>query len=112
MPFSTALYSENVRINLSFIIYSINIIATGAFNFILWKYIGSTKHNLSEKKKKKDLLRFFIVRSLAVPVSFAVGIVLSFFSPFIAKFSPVLIFPALKFTNTRFRSVIEKYRRK
>lgn len=112
MPFSTALYSENVLINLSFIIYSINIIVSGVLNTMLWSYVGNEKHNLSELSKSKDLLNFMVVRSLAVPVSFSLGIIFSFFSPFIAKFSPALIFPGLKFVNLKYKAVILKYRYK
>lgn len=112
MPFSTALYSENVRINLSFIIYCINIIATGLFNSFLWNYIGNAKNKLSDLSEQKDLLKFLIVRSLAVPISFTIGLILSFISPFLAKFSPVLIFPALKIINYKYKSVVEKYKRK
>ena len=112
MPFSTALYSENVRINLSFIIYCINVAASGVFNFMLWKYIGNKKHNLSNLAEHKDLLNFFTARSLAVPLSFGIGLLLSFISPFIAKFSPILIFPALKIINSKYKPVIEKYRQK
>jgi uncharacterized membrane protein len=112
MPFSTALYSENVRINLSFIIYCINIIATGLFNSFLWNYIGNANNKLSDLSEQKDLLKFLIVRSLAVPISFTIGLILSFISPFLAKFSPMLIFPALKIINYKYKSVVEKYKRK
>jgi len=97
MPFSTALYSENILVNLSFIIYCINIFFTGILSFILWRYIGSDKAGLSELNKQKDLLKYFSVRSLAVPVAFIRGAIILPVNSFIAKFSPVLIFPLLKY---------------
>ena len=59
MPFSTALYSENIKTTLSFVIYCSNIFASGIIAFVLWRYIGSAKRNLSELNQHKDLLHIF-----------------------------------------------------
>jgi uncharacterized membrane protein len=112
MPFSTALYSENIKSTLSFVIYCSNIFASGIIAFILWRYIGTAKRNLSELNQHKDLLSFFSIRSLAIAFAFGAGVLISIIDPIIAKFSPVLIFPALKIINSKYKHVIEKYKRK
>jgi uncharacterized membrane protein len=112
MPFSTALYSENIKSALSFVIYCSNIFTSGIIAFILWRYIGSAKRKLSELNQHKDLLSYFSIRSLAIAFAFGAGVIISIIDPVIAKFSPVLIFPALKIINRKFKPVIEKYKRK
>jgi uncharacterized membrane protein len=112
MPFSTALYSENVRSTLSFVIYCGNIFVSGFISFILWKYVGSLKQNLSELHKHKELHLYFLIRSLVIASAFGIGAVVSIFNPVVAKFSPVLIFPALKFINRKYKPVVEKHKRK
>lgn len=110
MPFSTALYSENVKSTLSFVIYCGNIFASGFIAFILWRYIGSGKRTLSELNEHKELLAYFSIRSLIISFAFGAGALISIIDPVIAKFSPVLIFPALKFINAKYNTVIEKYK--
>jgi TMEM175 potassium channel family protein len=112
MPFSTALYSENIKSNLSFIIYCLNIFASGVLAFIIWRYIGSEKHNLSELWQHKKLLSYFSVRSLVISFAFGVGVIIALFAPLIAKFSPVLIFPALRIINIKYKPVLRKYGKK
>ena len=110
MPFSTALYSENVKSTLSFIIYCTNIFSSGIIAFIMWRFIGNEKHKLSLLGKDKELLSYFSIRSLIIASAFATGALVSIFSPTLAKFSPVLIFPGLKIINHKFKPVIEKYK--
>ena len=112
MPFSTALYSENIKSTLSFVIYCSNIFTSGIIACILWRYVGSAKRNLSELNQHKDLLSYFSIRSLAIAFAFGTGVIISVFDPVIAKFSPVLIFPALRIINRKYKPVIEKYKRK
>lgn len=112
MPFSTALYSENVKSTLSFVTYCGNIFASGFIAFILWRYIGSGNRNLSELSQHKELLSYFSIRSLVISFAFGAGALISIVDPVIAKFSPVLIFPSLKFINTKYKNVIERYKRK
>lgn len=112
MPFSTALYSENIKSTVSFAIYCINVFSSGIFAFMLWRFIGSVKHNLSPLSKNRDLLSYFSVRSLVIASAFAIGALVSIVNSDIAKFSPILIFPALKYINHKYKPVIEKYRQK
>jgi len=112
MPFSTALYSENIKSTLSFVIYCSNIFSSGIIAFVLWRYVGSAKRNLSELSQHKDLLSYFSIRSLAIAFAFGAGVLISVFDPVIAKFSPVLIAPALRIINRKYKLVIEKYKRK
>ncbi len=108
MPFSSALYSENVRVNLAFIIYCFNVIASGIFNLYLWRYVGSMKKNLSEVLKDHRLLNYFTFRATIVPVIFLFAVSLSFLNPFFAKFTPILIYPLLKLGNKIFSDVLNK----
>jgi uncharacterized membrane protein len=112
MPFSTALYSENIKSTVSFAIYCSNVFASGIIAFMLWRFIGSVKHNLSPLSKNRDLLSYFSVRSLVIASAFAVGALVSIVNPDVAKFSPLLIFPGLKIINSKYKPVIEKYKRK
>ena len=112
MPFSTALYSENIKSTLSFVIYCSNIFSSGILAFTLWRFIGSEKRNLSELSRHRDLLSYFSIRSLIIAFAFGIGALISIIDPVIAKFSPVLIFPGLKIVNTKYKPVIEKYKRK
>lgn len=112
MPFSTALYSENVKSTFSFVTYCGNIFASGFIAFIIWRYIGSRKRNLSELSQHKELLSYFSIRSLIISFAFGAGALISIVDPVIAKFSPVLIFPSLKFINMKYKSVIERYKQK
>lgn len=112
MPFSTALYSENIKNTISFVIYCGNIFASGFIAFMLWRYIGSGKRNLSGLNQHKELLSYFSIRSLAIASAFGIGALISIVEPVTAKFSPALIFPALKIINSKYKTVIEKYKRK
>lgn len=112
MPFSTALYSENIHSSLSFVIYCLNIAASGVFAFILWRYIGNKKYNLSQLTKHRDLLSYFSIRSLAISSAFAIGAVVVPINPDIAKFSPLLVFPALRIINAKYRTVIASHKQK
>jgi len=112
MPFSTALYSENIKSTVSFVIYCSNVFGSGIIAFMLWRFIGSVKHNLSPLSKNRDLLSYFSVQSLVIASAFAVGALISIINPAVAKFSQVLIFPALKIINSKYEPVIEKYKRK
>jgi uncharacterized membrane protein len=111
MPFSSALYSENVRVNLAFIIYCLNVIASGIFNLMLWRYIGNAKKDLTVVLKDRQLLNYFTYRATIVPVIFSLAIPLSFVSPFFAKFTPILIFPMLKYGNRRYKDVVDKLKK-
>ena len=112
MPFSTALYSENIKSNLSFIIYSLNIFTSGVMAFIVWRYIGNEKHKLSELGQHKKLLSYFSIRSLVISFAFGAGVIIAIFAPVFAKFSPALIFPALMIINRKYKLVIKQYSRK
>ena len=110
MPFSSALYSENVTVNLAFVIYCLNVILSGIFNLLLWRYIGSSNKNLTSKLKNKRLLNYFTYRATIVPIIFLLAIPLSFVSPFLAKFTPIIIFPMMKIGNRFYKDVVGKLR--
>ena len=112
MPFSSALYSENINVNLAFIIYCLNVVASGMINLWLWRYVGNPEKNLADTLTDPELLDFFSFRAITIPSVFAIAILLSFISPHVAKASPIFIFPIIKFGNKKFAHTISKYKRK
>lgn len=112
MPFSTALYSENIHSTLSFVIYCLNVFGSGIMAFLMWRFIGNEKNNLSELHRHKELLSYFSIRSVVIASAFAVGAIVASFNSDLAKFSPVLILPALKVINSKYKKVIEQHRQK
>lgn len=112
MPFSSALYSENVRVNLGFIIYCVNIIASGLFNLMLWRHVGTPSKNLTEVLQDRRLLNYFSFRAIIVPLIFLIAIPLTLLNPYIAKSTPILIFPMMKLGNRIYSDVLLKYKKK
>jgi uncharacterized membrane protein len=107
MPFSTALYSEHIKSTLAFVVYCSNVFSSGIIAFALWRFIGNEKNNLSPLSKNKELLSYFSIRSIIIASAFGIGGVVALVSPVLAKFSPILIFPALKIINSKYKSVIK-----
>jgi len=112
MPFSTALYSENIFIDLSFIIYCINVAATGIINSLVWRYIGNPKNEFAEEGIDHELFKYFSTRALLIPAAFIIAIPLTLINPWAGKYAPILIAPMMKFVNKKYKSVIEKHKLK
>ncbi len=106
MPFSSTLYSENIFVNLSFIVYCFNIVTTGLINFWLWRYLDNSKNNLSEHLNNKLLLNFYSFRAFIIPTVILIAIPISIINLWIAKFSPILIFPMMKYVRKKYSSVL------
>ncbi len=111
MPFSSAVYSEHILLNLGFIIYCLNIMASGIINFLLWRYIGKIENNISNIGNEKELLNYFTLRSLAVPLSFFFALVVSLINPWIGKSSLALIAPIMMFISKKYSKVIAKHKK-
>ena len=92
MPFSTGFYSVYLfsHVKLPVILYVCNICFLGLMNFILWKYISSNKHNLSENLSK-EAAKYFSIRAIMVPVSFIIIAIIYLFAPNYAIYLPMLV---------------------
>jgi len=96
LPFSTAFYSEYTFTFLKtpIFIYSINFCYIGLMSFILWKYVSNPKNNLTENLSV-SMANYYSFRAMAIPVIFAIIIIVSFFNPkyaiYIPPFTPVIM---------------------
>ena len=95
MPFTTAYQSEYGMLATPWIVYSINIIATGLMQVRIQTYLRNPAHGIvaEHERTHPDL---DLVRPLMTPLVFGVSIVLAFFvNPWALRFMPAVIFPML-----------------
>jgi len=90
MPFSTAFYSENFNLNGSFIFYCLNLAAIGFFSFWMTAY-SIKKENIASQVGSR-YANWIKLRALISPLIFLLCIALTFLSPFLSRFSFILIF--------------------
>ncbi|MEP7230600.1 MAG: TMEM175 family protein [Ginsengibacter sp.] len=91
LPFTTAFYSEYTFnfLKTPIIIYSLNFCYIGLMSFSLWKYVSSSKNNLSDNLSPL-LAEYYTLRAIAIPIIFAIIIVVSLFNPKLAIYIPPL----------------------
>ncbi len=91
LPFTTAFYSEYIFTFLKtpIIIYSANFCYIGFMSFSLWKYVSNPKNNLSDNLAPV-LAEYYTMRAIAIPVIFAIIIIVSLFNPKLAIYIPPL----------------------
>ncbi len=94
IPFSTAVISENGN-RTATIFYALSISATGLLSALLWLY-ASWKNRLLKATFNGELARRTLLSILSVPAVFLLSIGLAFINPDLAKFSWILIAPALR----------------
>ena len=94
IPFSTAVISENGN-RTATIFYALSISATGFLSALLWMY-ASWKNRLVKDTFNGELARRTLFSILSVPAVFLLSIGLAFINPDLAKFSWILIVPALR----------------
>lgn len=92
MPFSTAFYSQYIYLFLKTpaILYTCNICFLGIMNFVLWRYISKPRLGLVEGMNK-EMVRYFSLRALLVPLVFMVMLGVYLVTPMLAVFIPMLI---------------------
>lgn len=92
MPFSTAFYSEYVmkHVLTPVIFYTGNIILLGLFNLLMWRHVSRPANNLSEGLSRSDA-RYFVMRSIVVPVLFTLSAFIYLVSPIVSSYMPILI---------------------
>jgi uncharacterized membrane protein len=94
IPFSTAVISENGN-RTATIFYSLSISTTGLLSALLWLY-ASWKNRLLKDTINGELARRTLLSILSVPAVFLLSIGLAFINPDLAKFSWILIIPAIR----------------
>jgi uncharacterized membrane protein len=88
LPFSTALFSEYFFANakLPFAIYLANVVYLALMNTRLWLTIANSKNKLSKLDQKTTFVKYYVTRSLLVPVVFTLAFIFSFFSIWLTAF--------------------------
>ncbi|MDB5235994.1 MAG: hypothetical protein JWR44_2987 [Hymenobacter sp.] len=95
MPFTTAYQSEYGMLATPWVVYSVNIIATGLMQALIQRYLKNPRHDVvaAHERTHPDL---DLVRPLMTPLVFGVSIVLAFFVyPWVLRILPGVIFPLL-----------------
>ena len=90
LPFSTALYAKSFNYNGPFIVYCINLVMIGLFNFFMINYIVR-KEGYSEMLSKSVATRLRF-RSMLAPLIWALSAVWVFIEPNSARVLFILIF--------------------
>jgi uncharacterized membrane protein len=93
IPFPTAVISENGN-RTATILYALSASAVGLLSGLLWIY-ASYERRLVAPDMEYAVVRRGIVRNLIAPAVFLFSIGLSYFDPDLAKFSWILIAPAV-----------------
>ncbi len=93
IPFPTSVISENGN-RTATILYALNASLIGILSTVLWIY-ASYKHRLVAPDMEYTVVRRGVIRNLIAPVIFLFSIGLSYINPDLAKFSWILIAPAV-----------------
>ncbi len=93
IPFTTAVISENGN-RTATILYALSASVVGLLSTLLWVY-ASYKHRLVVPDMESTVVHRGVVRNLIAPAVFLFSIGLSYFDPDLAKFSWILIAPAV-----------------
>lgn len=93
IPFPTSVISENGN-RTATILYALNASLIGILSTVLWIY-ASYKHRLVAPDMEYAVVRRGVIRNLIAPVIFLFSIGLSYINPDLAKFSWILIAPAV-----------------
>jgi uncharacterized membrane protein len=89
------------------IFYVGSLTVAGLFIILLWWY-ATSNHRLVDKQLDAALIRHHMQRALIGPLIFVLSIGLSFFHPFLAEMSWLLIFVAIYFHERLYRQRITR----
>ncbi len=93
IPFSTAVISENGN-RTATILYALSASFVGLLSTLLWIY-ASHKRRLVTPSMEPAVVRRGVIRNLIAPAVFLFSVSLSYVDPDLAKFSWILIAPAV-----------------
>ncbi|MDB5271322.1 MAG: hypothetical protein JWP58_4362 [Hymenobacter sp.] len=108
IPFTTAYQSEYGMLAMSWVLYSVNIIATGLLQARIQTYLRHPANGLvaAHERTHPDL---DLVRPLMTPLVFAVSLVLALFvHPWVMRMVPGVVFPLLGLYFGRRRRRLEQ----
>lgn len=86
MPYTTAAYTAYVMFNFPFLVYCLNVSATGFFQFLLWKHIVNPKNKITLHPIDPLVNKNISSRSLTTPLIFLLA-GLCCFIPFSEKYT-------------------------
>lgn len=102
-PFSSALNSKYAGVDGIWMWYSFNMFMISLSLYMLWNYIGNPERKLSAIATQKKLYHSMRMRSLVVALIFLMSALLCLpgwsFTSWMARFSFILIFPAMRIIN-------------
>ncbi len=90
LPFSTAFYVKNFNYNGPFVVYCINLVLMGAFNFFMLNYVVQ-KEGYSDTFTKSAVMKLRF-RSLCAPLIWGLSALWVLVEPTSARFLFILIF--------------------
>jgi uncharacterized membrane protein len=106
MPFSSGFYGEyanNITLLIPYGFYCFNICLTGFLNYLLWRYISSSKSKISEQHISAARRGYGNARSLAVPIAFLLSFIISLWSPIIARYAPMTIIVIMRLSKRYYK---------
>lgn len=111
MPFSSNVYGVHAALNTAYYLYVFNILMLALFNFLIYAYISKPGKHLSHGLENRKLVHYYQMRAWVVPLCFFIGAVILMFSDspdaYVAsRLSPILILPAIKFLQRKYKDVI------
>jgi uncharacterized membrane protein len=111
MPFSTYLNMEYGNIDIVWLWYSINLTMISASVYLMWRYVFKNKE-LCSMYGNKPFMKYTYTRSLTVIALFLIGGLLTLVPvtsiKIIARFTFLLIIPALIFIKKRYQIKLNK----
>lgn len=95
VPFSIRLMNEYHNQN-SFIFYSLIQILTGLILFFMWKHalrrgLFTAKGENNDYKQNTVLIRLTYIRTIIIPITYAISIIVSFLHPHLVSTFPLIV---------------------
>jgi uncharacterized membrane protein len=100
IPFSTSLLGRYPLLQLSLVIYGINLIGTSVTSQALWRYAVSKKLLIKSDALNELVLSAITRRMTAAPFGYAIGIALSFSNPVLTLALYIIILLFTVFNTT------------
>ncbi len=96
LPFSSGLLGEysthdKMQMHLPYLVYVINICLVAYFNVAMWLYVSKPSRQFLTHSISALRIRLGVYRSLILPAVFIFSYLVSFASPYIARFIPLCI---------------------
>lgn len=111
MPFSTGIFGEysrpsTIHLITPLAIYVFNICLTGIANYWLWSYVGNPANKVAESFPDEHFIAQAKRRALIVPSVFLLSLVVAFWNPYVARYTPMLIPIVVRVLNKKRKPAI------